>query len=285
MMSQCLSIGAAHYQELLKDNLGRELRALKDQGLEVRMEESPVGSLTFLACSVSGSEKVEPVFKSQIAGVITDLITSKWKDKLLKDIIRNNYYYFDDEEKVTIYDYAQKKLNYNEKSREKDRLWILRKLNEYFNSNSNLVIDGFIRFRLKEYVNDLYEVADQAVDDFLSEREYTEFIQLLRYFVEIQDPRVELVNVVLCPSGVFQLYDESGQVIKSDYLKDFMLELAENEINYEDLLISALITLSPKKITVHLGNGDFPDATLETIVQVFAERVSMCHGCSLCRQQ
>jgi len=122
MMSQCLSIGAAHYQELLKDNLGRELRALKDQGLEVRMEESPVGSLTFLACSVSGSEKVEPVFKSQIAGVITDLITSKWKDKLLKDIIRNNYYYFDDEEKVTIYDYAQKKLNYNEKSREKDRL-------------------------------------------------------------------------------------------------------------------------------------------------------------------
>jgi len=285
MMSQCLSIGAAHYKELLKDTLCKELRVLKDQGLEVHMEESPVGSLTFLACSVSGCEQIEPVFKDQIAGVVADLITSKWKDKLLKDIIRNNYYYFDDEEKGTIYNYAQKKINYNEKSREKDRLWILRRLTEYLNFNSNLVIDGFIRFRLKEYVNDLYEVADQAVDDFLSEREYKEFIQLLRYFVEIQDPRAELVNVVIRPSGVFQLYDEVGRVINSDYLKDFMVEFAENEINYEDLLISALITISPKKIMVHTGNGDFPAGTLETIRQVFADRVSQCQGCSMCRQQ
>ncbi len=284
-MSHCLSIGAAHHQELLKDSLGKELRALKNQGLDVRMEESPVGSLTFLACSVSGSEQLEPVFKHQIAGVIADLITSKWKDKLLKDIIRNNYYYFDEEEKVTIYDYAQKKLNHNERSREKNKLWILRRLIEYLNFNSNLVIDGFVRFRLKEYVNDLYDVADQAVDDFLSEREYHEFIQLLRYFVDIQDPRAELVNVVLRPSGVFKLYDEKGQVINSDYLKDFMVELAENEINYEDLLVSALITIAPRKITVHLGNDDFPASTLETICQVFAERVSKCQGCSLCRQQ
>ncbi|KAF1085668.1 YtxC-like family protein [Sporotomaculum syntrophicum] len=284
-MSHCLSIGAAHHQEFLKDSLGKELRALKNQGLDVRMEESPVGSLTFLACSVSGSEQLEPVFKRQIASVIADLITSKWKDKLLKDIIRNNYYYFDEEEKVTIYDYAQKKLNHNEKSREKNRLWILRRLTEYLNFNCNLVIDGFVRFRLKEYVNDLYDVADQAVDDFLSEREYQEFIQLLRYFVNIQDPRAELVNVVLRPSGVFQLYDEIGRVINSDYLKDFMVELAESEINYEDLLISALITIAPRKITVHMGDGNFPASTLDTICQVFAERVTKCQGCSLCRQQ
>lgn len=288
-MSQSLSIGAAHYQELLKDSLGKELKALKNQGLDVRMEESPVGNLTFLACSVSGSDQLEdqlePLFKHQIAGVIADLITGKWKDKLLKDIIRNNYYFLDQEEKVTIYDYAQKKLNHNARSKEKNRLWILRRLTEYLNFNSNLVIDGFIRFRLKEYVSDLYDVADQAVDDFLSEREYQEFIQLLRYFVDVQEPRVELVNVVLRPGGIFQLYDEFNQVINSDYLKDFMVELAESEINYEDLLISALITIAPKKITVHMGNGDFPASTLETICQVFAERVTKCQGCSLCRQQ
>jgi putative sporulation protein YtxC len=103
--------------------------------------------------------------------------------------------------------------------------------------------------------------------------------------VEIQDPRAELVNVVLSPTGVFQLYDELGQVINSDYLKDFMVELAENEINYEDLLISSLITISPRQIMVHLGNGNFPAAALETINQVFADRVSQCQGCSLCRQQ
>ncbi|AGL01160.1 putative sporulation protein YtxC [Desulfoscipio gibsoniae] len=285
MTSQCLSIGTAYHKELLKDTLGQELMALKDKGLDVRMEENPAGGLTFLACCVSGGDQVEPVFTHQIAGVITDLITGKWKDKLLRDIIRTNYYYFDDEEKGTIYDYAQQKLNHNENNKEKDKLWILRRLTEYLNFNSDLVIDGFIRFRLKEYVNDLYNVADQAVDDFLSEREYNEFIQLLRYFVEIQDPRAELVNVVMRPDGVFQLYDEVGGFINSDYLKDFMADLAESEINYEDLLISALITISPRKITVHLGNGDFPAGTLETISKVFADRVSKCQGCSLCRQQ
>ncbi|WP_347490779.1 putative sporulation protein YtxC [Desulfoscipio sp. XC116] len=285
MMSQCLSIGTEHHKELLKDTLDQELKALKNKGLNVRMEESPVGSLTFLACSISGSEHVEPVFKHQVAGVITDLIIGKWKDKLLKDIIRTNYYYFDDDEKGTIYDYAQKKLNLNENNTEKNKVWILRRLTEYLNFNSDLIIDGFVRFRLKEYVSDLYDVADQAVDDFLSEREYNEFIQLLRYFIEIQEPRADLVNVVLRPDGVFQLYDEAGKFINSDYLKDFMVDLADNEINYEDLLISALITISPRNITVHLGNGDFPTHTLETISKVFIGRVSQCRGCPLCRQQ
>ncbi|TYO94550.1 putative sporulation protein YtxC [Desulfallas thermosapovorans] len=285
MMSQCLSIGTAFHKDLLKDTLGQELKALKNKGLDVRMEETPVGGLTFLACCISGGEQVEPVFKHQIAGVITDLIVSKWQDKLLQDIIRNNYYYFDDEEKSTIYDYARKKLNHNAKKQEKNRLWILRRLTEYLSFNSDLVIDGFVRFRLKEYVNDLYDVADQAVDDFLSEREYNEFIQLLRYFVEIQEPRADLVNVVLRPDGVFQLYDEKGGLINSDYLKDFMVDLAESEINYEDLLISALITISPKKITVHQGNGGFPAGTLETICKVFSGRVDRCPGCTLCRRQ
>jgi putative sporulation protein YtxC len=285
MMSQCLSIGTAYHKDLLKDTLGQELKELKDKGLDVHMEENPVGGLTFLACRISSSEQMEPVFKHQIAGVITDLIISNWQDKLLRDIIRNNYYYFDDDEKGTIYDYARKKINHNEKNREKNRLWILRRLTEYLNFNNDLVIDGFIRFRLKEYVSDLYDVADQAVDDFLSEREYNEFIQLLRYFVEIQEPRADLVNVVMRPDGVFQLYDEAGRFINSDYLRDFMVDLAESEINYEDLLISALITISPGKITVHQGNGDFPEATMETISKVFVDRVSKCPGCSLCRQQ
>lgn len=281
-MSQCISIGTAHHKDLLKDNLCQELWTLKNKGFNVRVEENPAGGFTFLACSIADIKHAEPVLKAQIANVITNFIVSEWEDKLLRDIIRINYYYFDDAEKGSIYDYAQQKLKVNTHIREKNKLSILGKLTEYLNINSDIIIDGFIRFRLKDYVNELYNVADEAVDDFLGEREYKEFIQLLRYFVEIQEPRVNLVNILLKTDGVFQLYDGEGKAINSEYLQDFLIDLTENEVNYEDLLISELITIAPNEIKFHQGNSEIPVSTFDTISNVFAGRVSKCTGCSLC---
>ncbi|MBF7083915.1 putative sporulation protein YtxC [Desulfallas sp. Bu1-1] len=283
MPRQCISIGTVQQRELLKYELSQELQALRDKGLNVRLRENSANGFTFLDCCVSGVGFAEPVVNRQVAGVITDLIVNKWENILLKDIIRENYYYFDDDEKGAIYDYARKKLNLNQKNKENYRLLILQKLTEYLNSNNHIVIDGFIRFRLKDYVNLLYDVADQAVDDFLMDREYKEFIELLRYFVEIQEPRANLVNVVLRADGAFQLYDEECRAIDSDYLRDFMIDLTDNEINYEDLLISALITIAPREIKFHSGNGRMPATTVDTISSVFAGRVSTCDGCVLCK--
>ena len=283
-MSSCISIGAAHHQELLKNRLNRELLALEGRGLKIRLREKPLGWLTFLDCSISGSGGMKTIIRRRVAGVITEMILDKWEETLLKHIIRENYYYFNDDEKGAIYDYAQKKLNFSANNRKKDKLLILQRLTEYLDAHSNINIDGFIRFRLKEYVDGLYSVADQAADDFIMEREYKEFIELLKYFVEIQDPRVELVNVVLQPNGSFKLYDQQNQPINNDYLEDFMLNITENEINYEDMLISALITVAPQKILFHPGNGAMPHNTLDTVSNVFTGRVSICEGCSLCRQ-
>jgi len=284
MPQQHISIGTAYHKDLLKYELSQELKALQNEGFNVQLKENQSNEFTFLDCCVTGKKYVEPIFNSHVAGIITDLIINKWQNKLLKDIIRENYYYFDEQEKGTIYDFAQKKLDLCNENMESNRLLILHKLSEYLSVNNNLVIDGFIRFRLKEYVSQLYEVADRAVDDFLIEREYKEFIELLRYFVEIQEPRADLVNVVLRTDGIFQLYDEANQAINSDYLRDFMIDLVENEINYEDLLISALITIAPKKIKFHTGNGELPESTISTIQSVFVGRVSECSGCPLCNK-
>jgi len=281
-VSSCISIGAAHHQELLKNQLDRELRALESRGLKIRLQEKPLGWLTFLNCSISGSGKMETVIRRRVAGVITDLILNNWEATLLQHIIRENYYYFNEDEKGTIFDYARKKLNVCGYSRKHSRVLILRRLTEYMEANNNINIDGFIRFRLKDYVNELYDVADQAADDFIMDREYQEFIELLKYFVEVQDPKAELVNVVLKPNGAFKLFDEHEQVINSDYLEEFMLNITENEINYEDMLISALITVAPKNIVFHPGSGTMPRNTVDTVSSVFGGRVTVCDGCPLC---
>jgi len=72
------------------------------------------------------------------------------------------------------------------------------------------------------------------------------------------------------------------EAIKNDYMEGFVVELVDNEINYEDLLISALITIAPKNIVLHYQGDCGKSATIDTIKGVFTGRVLECAGCSLC---
>lgn len=293
-MAQVISIGATQHIELLKAKLGQEFRLFEGDGLKVQLEESPAGKFTFLSCRVAdygsctySEEDTQVIFKHYLADIISDLILNQWENILLRDIIRENYYYFGEEEKRLIYDYALRHINREGEGSQNTFYWlsrksrILQKLMEFLHTNNRIIIDGFIRFRLKEYIGELRDAADRAVDDFLMEREYREFIQLLKYFVEYQEPKVELVHVLIKAGGVFKLFDEKKEPIKSEYLEGFIIDLVDSEINYEDLLVSALITIAPRSITLHYKHEGY-SATLETIKNVFTGRVSECTGCSLC---
>lgn len=294
-MAQVISIGASHHIDLLKVKLGQEIKLFEGDGIKVQLEESPAGKFTFLSCRVSSQgachyteEDTQVIFRHYVADIISDIILNQWEYLLLKNIIRENYYYFGEEDKKLIYDYALRHVNREGEYSTHTIYWlsrksrILQKLLEFLRTNNKIIIDGFIRFRLKEYINELRDAADKAVDDFLMEREYREFIQLLKYFVEYQEPKVELVHVMIKAGGVFKLFDENNQSIKSEYLEGFIMDLVDSEINYEDLLISALITIAPKKITLHYKNDGAYSATLETIRNVFTGRVSECAGCNFC---
>ena len=61
-----------------------------------------------------------------------------------------------------------------------------------------------------------------------------------------------------------------------------MNEITEGEINYDDLLVSSLITLAPRKVVIH-SIGHFRNKELmETIKNVFYGRVIICQGCDVC---
>lgn len=285
-MNQCLSIGATQHIELLKARLGREMF----------VDEKPAGNITFLSCDFNGPLRGgrqlddELLFRHFIADIISDLILNHWERALLKEIIRGNYYYFNDEEKKTILQYSLRYTNGEivmpgQMDRRDRKNFIIKKLVEYLGHNESIVIDGFIRFRLKEYINDIGEAVDQAVDEFLMEREYQEFIQLLKYFVEIQEPKIDKVNVLINRKGAYKLFDEEHKPISSEFLEGYILDIMDNEINYEDLLISALITIAPNNIVFHSSMHDKPETTMETIKSVFVGRVSECSGCKLCQNE
>ncbi len=222
------------------------------------------------------------------ANAISDLIVNEWEGRELLRILKAKYNYFSDGENEAICQHAREHLAGGGESgaplaykvRQKERAMPV--LLDFLQTEQKVHIDGFIAFRLPHYRQELGEAIDAAVDDFFLEREYSEFIRLLRYFVSIQDTKAAEVHVVMAASGIFQLYDGSRETIEFE-CPDDEDDPGGDGINYEDLLISALISLAPQKITLHTGGAELPREMAETIRDVFGARVSTCPACAFCR--
>ena len=63
---------------------------------------------------------------------------------------------------------------------------VIKKLSDFLDQNNHIILEGFVTFRMQEYVDELEEVVDWAVRQYLIEKEYQEFIKLLTCFVQMQ---------------------------------------------------------------------------------------------------
>lgn len=245
------------------------------------------GNITFLGCDNYDQNISPQEFKNLLANIITDAIIEDWAQILIKRIIRDHYYYFNEEEKINIREKALELLkndsfSYKPLIRKNS---IAQRVTEYLERHQEIVVEGFVNFRLKDYILEIEDIVDAAVDDFLLEKEYLEFIRLLRYFVEIQEPKVNEVHILLDKNNAFKLVDRHGKLIENEYMDGFSIELMNSSINYEDLLISALITLAPRVVVIHLTNLNEPKDTVKTIKNVFGKRAKECNGCELCKKK
>jgi putative sporulation protein YtxC len=297
---QPITIGTAEGIEPIRQRLDEEFRYLQDEGVQIRIGQSIRGNFAFLDCVVD-SESSAPdaqdtpsqadlLMRHYVASALSDVIVEQWEQDLIRRIIRGTYYYFTRDEQDLIASYTGRNLagsappGSTQVYKVNRKAQILHRLRDYLEGADELVVEGFVTFRLRDYVEEVEDAVDRAVDDFLMEREYREFVRLLKYFVDVQEPRMDHVHVLMRSGGSFKLVDDQGCAIKSEYLEEFVVEMVESEVNYEDLLISALITLAPRRVTVHTIPGIERDESIETIKGVFGERVTLCEGCEFCAQ-
>lgn len=161
---------------------------------------------------------------------------------------------------------------------------VLLSMYDYLKEDTTMRIDGFVAFRLKEYEALLEELAQRLVEEYVTRKEYEEFVELLKYFVNIQEKRPPLVHVAVQSGGGYVLMDADGRDITARCFADFLEgELMLTEEAYDDLLISVLITLAPQKIVVHNRKAIHNRELFGTIAQVFEGSLSYCEGCELCK--
>ena len=98
---------------------------------------------------------------------------------------------------------------------------IIDKITRCIEENNEINISGFLTFRTKELKKDLECIVDKVVEEYMVEKEYNEFIKLLKYFVEIQESKVDEVNILIEKNGDYYLRDEEG----NDLVGNMLMEL------------------------------------------------------------
>jgi putative sporulation protein YtxC len=266
-----------------------ELRAALDAelgqspGLHLRVVEEHRGSQVFLDVSAEGED--EGAFRTHLAHALADHIVNHLEPALLARLVASHYGYLDGSERESLLAYADRNLGENgaDAAKVRRKRQIMERLLDYLEQAEELNLEGFVRFRLKDYMEELEDAVDRAMDDFLLEREYEEFVRLLRYFVDVQEPKMGLAHVVVLPDGRFRIFNEVGDEVESQVLRQFVVEMLDADIAYEDLMVSALITLAPRAILLHDRSGQQASESVETVSAVFQGRIDFCDGCGFCR--
>lgn len=289
MVVNLLSIGLNGTTGDIREKLEHDCKRLTQEGFQVVIEELDRGGYKFLGVNIIDGElsfrnyeRIKAVLKNSVSQILTDWIITKEEHRLINKIITNNYFYFNHDERAAVESNALRMLA-GSSARYK---LILTRILDYLENHHELILDGFMNFRLKDYRLQLSEVIDRVVDDFMMELEYKEFIRLLRYFVDVQEPREEEAHVVIKENNMFTLFDSHGKVITNQYMNDLLLPNrtgdSTDSLNYEDMLISALITIAPRNIMIHSVNPLRDKDLLDTIRSVFDDRVAICKGCEMC---
>lgn len=282
---QEVAIGTARRLDAIKQRLDYEFEFLKEEGINIKTREINRGSLKFLGCSLQrvGRDRFSPedataIMKQFIANALSDVIVNELETGIIRNIIRSDHSYLTKEDQEKLYDQVMRIIN-GELDGQRDLFFkmyrknkILSRILEYLESNKELVLEGFVKFRLKDYKEELEETVDRVAEDLLIEREYNEFVKLLKYYVELQSPVVDEVHVLPETGGRYALVDCNGMPVQ-DIPSDVTITGPDGELEYEDLLISSLVTLAPRRVVIHAQPEKLGEPTLNILKEVFAERL------------
>lgn len=235
------------------------------------------------------TDKIYNMFKLYMSNIIFQIILKNFSKKEMSNFLSDTYFFLRYEEideiskrimnvlldKVELID--ENSIYYENRKNE-----IVKKIEGLIEDNREFNLDGFLRFRFKDFKQEILDIVDKVVENYMAEKEYDEFIKLLKYFVEIQDSKIDTVNLYIDKNGDYTIKDNSGKDLKGILFKDLTDLKYSKETNFEDILISGLITSVPEEIIIHCPQNSKNQEFIATLKSVFGDRLSLCDSCSVC---
>ena len=182
-------------------------------------------------------------------------ILTEFSRKILVKIINKNCDYFSKSDKYEVWKMSMRRLADDEYENNSDYLYRIKtvknNLEEFLFNSETVFIEGFVNFRLKELEDDLEEVVEECVQEYLLELEYIEFVNMLKYFISVQSSKYLVVDVVYGDN--IYIYADSKNITQ-ECLADFNREVICTETNKDDFLLNSLISIAPKRVNIKQKN-------------------------------
>ena len=217
-------------------------------------------------------------FYEFLSKIVANAIIIFYEQNKIKRLINFDYFYFEKNDKKIIFD--EYKILVNKVSmfeKEQKLSLVCSPIKSFLKVNKVIVLEGFLNFRLREYIAYLRELLQEAVNQFILDKEYIEFVNLLKEYVDSKVPNKESVNLVYVNSEAL-LLSQDGNIITLD--KFDSKYLSDITFSNNDYVLNTLVGIVPSIIILHLVSPK--DNFIKTVELIFGDKVHYCHGCSLC---
>ena len=220
-------------------------------------------------------------FLNKISDLLSILVIDEYEEKIFNNLLAQNYFYFDKNEKnkVTNIYYDTISNDFYNIFNNKQKL-IKPSFYNYLKTSKSIVLDGFINFRLKDYKNYLDDLLHESVSYYIVQKEYLEFISLLKSYVYSQKSISKTIHLVYSSSESI-LLDENKEILlnldttlKSKFLSDI-------SFSSNDYTLNSLLTLLPRNLYIHLIDDNI-DEFITTLQLIFENKITICTNCNIC---
>lgn len=281
-------------KEYIIDEIRNARNYFKSKNVTVGISESLENNLHIIKVYCDDEnfdEKFHRMFNLYIGTVLFKVVIKEFCKKNISKYLSDNFYFLRGEDIKEVKNMIINVFENEGNIIDDNMIYYMNRKNEiidkivlYLEENDEINIKGFLTFRMKEIAHDLESIIDKIVEKFMIEKEYNEFIKLLRYFVDVQESKIDKVNIMIDKNGDYIVRDELGNDILNNLINELYDSRINSKVSSEDLIISGLITSAPKKIVIHCVENSRNKELIETIKNVFVERVEFCNDCTKCTQ-
>lgn len=223
------------------------------------------------------------LFYTKLATIFSYLVIDYFENKIIKNILFSNYFYFENYELTKILTLCEENIcDDSEYSFQNRQMLLFDDFYNYISKHKSIVLTGFINFRLNNYRNLLNELIDFSVNEYIIEKEYLEFVSLLKLYINTQPSLTPVIHVISSNLGIIIL-DKDLNVIEIDKNILEVKYLSDISFSENDYVLNTILNLLPQKIFLHLPKSDINQFEfINTLKLIFETRIVICNDCNIC---
>lgn len=221
------------------------------------------------------------LFLYNITEIFSSLIFNFYEIDIAKRIISNDYFYFNIIEQNEILLKFHYLCDNDKNAFSSKKASLINSFYKILENTNKVYLKGIITFRLSDYIKELQNQIDLAVNQYLIEKEYNEFVSLLRLYISTEPSQVNFVHLIY-KNGTPILLDENKKIIETDSNFINAKYLSDITFSTSDIALNTLLNIIPKKIYIHLIDEKI-DEFITTLELIFEHRIVICTDCNICR--